>query len=328
MISVAELDERIERCLAILADNPHSQVFAALAEAYRRRGEFGRAFSVCKTGLKHHPDYALAHIIMAKLYLHQKMTDEASASLKRAVEIDGPTRATDFLEAELHLATGDAIAAQAVITRMRRAQPNNPLIEDLAQQLRQLQTGATPPQKRSHPTREEVQTSREAAPPRTSAEVAIDWTEWAASAGLMRGVAGAIVFDSTGRTLASHAQAEISHAGLEVLKVLFRDVEAHLRKADWGALAEIRIEVDNREFWVGRVSDFVLGLTGNLQGAFGETRRRALDLASRVGPSKIAGAENDSRPADDIESDESANARPAASPDRTPQAEEGYGYGV
>ena len=68
MISVAELDERIERCLTILADNPHSQVFAALAEAYRRRGDLGRAFSVCKNGLKHHPDYAPAHIVMAKHY--------------------------------------------------------------------------------------------------------------------------------------------------------------------------------------------------------------------------------------------------------------------
>jgi hypothetical protein len=36
--------------------------------------------------------------------------------------------------------------------------------------------------------------------------------------------------------------------------------------------------------WSGRVNDIVLGLTGNLQGTFGEVRRRALETAAQVKP--------------------------------------------
>ena len=328
MISVAELDERIERCLTILGDNPHSQVFAALAEAYRRRGEFGRAFSVCKRGLKYHPDYALAHIVMAKLYLHQKMTDEALSSLKRAVEIDGPTRATDLLEAELHLTTGDAAAAQVVIARLRRAQPNNPLVEDLAQQLRQLRASAASTEGMPHASSEQAETPHETVAPRPTAELANNWTEWAAAMGLMRGVTGAIVFDAPGHTLASNAQAETSHANMETLSALFRDAEAHLRKAGWGALTEIRIEVNNRELWTGRVSDFMLGLTGNLQGTFGEVRRRALESASRVITANSDSAADEPCAPPEIGTDETENTRQTAAADGTPRAEEGNEYGV
>ncbi len=283
MISVAELDERIERCLTILADNPHSQVFAALAEAYRRRGEFGRAFSVCKSGLKHHPDYALAHIVMAKLFLHQKMTDEALASLQRAVEIDGPTRTTDFLEAELHLTMRNASAAQAVINRLRRAQPNNPMIEELAGQLRQLRSSTKPIQDEAQTTDEADDVRAESPEVRTTAELVIDWTEWAAITGQMRGVTGAIAFDASGQTLASNAQGETTHAKMEIVNTLFNEIEGHLRKAEWGSLQEIRIDLPNRGLWTGRVNDIVLGLTGELQGSFGDVRRRALETAKRVG---------------------------------------------
>lgn len=141
MINVAELDERIDRCLAILADNPHSQVFAALAEAYRRRGEFGRAFSVCKSGLKHHSDYGPAYVVLAKLYLHQKMLPDALSSLKRAVELDGPTRVTDLLEAEVQVALGDVTAAQTVINRLRVTDPGNPALPELMEQVRRSRSG-------------------------------------------------------------------------------------------------------------------------------------------------------------------------------------------
>lgn len=283
MITVAELDERIERCLSILADNPHSQVFAALAEAYRRRGEFGRAFSVCKNGLKHHPDYALAHIVMAKLYMHQRMTEEALASLQRAVEIDGPTRATDLLEAELHLTMRHATAAQAVINRLRAAQPKDPMVEELSQQLRDLRTSAQPVPDEP-PNTDDADDTRYAPPvARPSVAEVIDWTEWAAITGEIRGVTGVIAFDASGQTLASHARGNTTHAGMETIGTLFSTIDGHLRQAEWGLLEEIRIEVPNWELWSGRAKDVVLGLTGDLQGAFGEVRRLALEAAARAG---------------------------------------------
>jgi len=281
MITVAELDERIERCLTILSDNPHSQVFAALAEAYRRRGDFGRAFSVCKNGLKHHPDYAQAHIVMAKLYLHQKMTDEALASVQRAVEIDGPTGTADLLEAEVHLMMRNAALAQVVIDRLRIAQPKNPAIKALTKQLRELRESI----RAQEAEREEAgdDTTPSAKHPRqpNPTEV-IDWTEWAACTGEVRGVTGVVSFDHGGQTLASHAKEGITHAGLESIQALFNEVDAALRQAGWGSLEEIRIELPNSEVWSGIVNNTVLGLTGNLQGMFGEARRRAVEAAMLV----------------------------------------------
>jgi predicted regulator of Ras-like GTPase activity (Roadblock/LC7/MglB family) len=328
MISVAELDERIERCLTILADNPHSQVFAALAEAYRRRGEFGRAFSVCKSGLKHHPDYALAHIVMAKLYLHHRMTEEALASLQRAVEIDGPTRATDLLEAELHLMTGDATAAQVVINRLRRGQPNNPVVEELAQQLRNLRSNATPVRAESATADENEQDSSASPPVRTTAKLVIDWTEWAAATGQMRGVTGAVVFDATGQTLASHAQGEATHAKMEIVSTLFGDVEAHLRTAGWGTLRELRIEMKDREVWAGRVNDFIMGLTGNLQGSFGEVRRRALETAAHAGSTHPGDTAGDSSNSPDLTGDGHRDMPRTAPGDDGSRDRQGNTYGV
>jgi hypothetical protein len=211
------------------------------------------------------------------------MTEEALASLQRAVEIDGPTRATDLLEAELHLMTGDAAATQVVINRLRRGQPDNPAVEELAQQLRNLRSSASPVRAEPAPADEDEQDSPASPPVRTTAKLVIDWTEWAAATGQMRGVTGAVAFDSSGQTLASHAQGEATHATMEIVSTLFGDVEVHLRKGGWGTLQELRIEMKDREIWTGRVNDFIVGLAGNLQGSFGEVRRRALETAAHAG---------------------------------------------
>jgi len=297
-----------------LADNPHSQVFAALAEAYRRRGDFGRAFSVCKNGLKHHPDYALGHIVMAKLFLHQRMSEEALASLQRAIEIDGPTRTTDLLEAELHLMRRNAAAAQIVIDRLRSAQPNNPSVDELNQRLRELRTSIQLESQETDDVDEPVEIRRYAPAPRPTVSQVVNWTEWAAAIGQMRGVAGAVAFDASGQTLASHATDETTHAGMETVGTLFNEIDAHLRRAEWGALEEIRIELPHREVWGGRVNDSVLGVMGGLQGAFGEVRRRALETAAQV---NTTDPENHGDPTEDGHTELS----PAASADETSQDE-------
>lgn len=281
MINVAELDERIDRCLAILADNPHSQVFAALAEAYRRRGEFGRAFSVCKSGLKHHPDYGPAYVVMAKLYLHQKMLPDALSCLRRAVELDGPTRVTDLLEAEVQLALGDLEAAQAVVDRLRVTDPGNPALPDLIGQVKRLRHGVAVP-----PIAESVeQTSQHE--PRTRPESrsvpdCADWQAWVRALGTLQGVDVVFVSDECGQVIAQHPESDAARAKIDRVLSMLQEITTHLPRTAWGTIAEMRIETGRGDLWVRRSGDTIIGLLGLQNLSFGAARQRGLDLAGHM----------------------------------------------
>lgn len=275
MITVAELDERIERCLAILADNPHSQVFAALAEAYRRRGEFARAFATCKSGLKHHPDYAPAHVVMAKLYLHQRMIPEALNSLDRAVEIDGPTRTTDQLEAEIHIAAGDAARAQLVIDRLKIIDPGNPTLPELISQIRGLVRAAEAP-------RTVAPKIDAPAPRRKDPGEITDWNAWAAAIGQLRHVERVFVFDSVNRETASYQRPKSPVAAPDAVPGMFHDLDVQMRRTDCGGLREIRVECTHGEVWACESEGYLLGVIGSPAISFGAVRRRALETSTRV----------------------------------------------
>ncbi|GAB4319444.1 MAG: hypothetical protein Kow0074_09050 [Candidatus Zixiibacteriota bacterium] len=288
MITVAELDERIERCLAILADNPHSQVFAALAEAYRRRGDFGRAFSVCKSGLKHHPNYAPAHVVMAKLYLHQKMLPDAMASVKKAVEVDGPTRATDLLEAEINLALGDVAAAEPIIDRLRHSEGRNPAVVELMSRLKALRKQANSPATpgENHDNAPDTQTP--SAPAKPDASEPMTWEEWGSNLRHLKGVRTVFAWDEQAQVI--HPVDATTTGDHEVTALLdaYREVEAELKSKDRGPLRELRIETEQSDLWCGRVGTVIIGLIGEEPMSYGEVRRLATEWYRRVDMSRTA----------------------------------------
>ncbi len=272
MINLAELDERIERCLAILADNPQSQVFAALAEAYRRRGEFGRAFAVCKSGIKHHPDYAPAHIVMAKLYLHQKMLPDAERSLQRAIELEGQTRITDMLEAELFMEMDDLPHAQAVLDRLRLMDPSNQVVDELYGKLRRLKDTS----REQIARREEVHTAdtqeSESVEPMDQISPAqrdpvvpttLTWNEWSRTVSELPDVVGAFAFDPTDRVMAVDSHPQVDEDSLSGVLSMFRTIGVELRKAGFGTLEEIRIETEQHELWSSTFMGFVWEYTAS-----------------------------------------------------------------
>ncbi len=125
MTAVVELDDRIEKCQKLLDTDPNSQIFAALAEAYRKRGELDKAFRVCQGGLKVHPSYASAHVVMAKINLDRGLYDWAEAEIRKAIEIEGATRVTELLLAEVQLYRGDFEAATRLLRKLASADPGN-----------------------------------------------------------------------------------------------------------------------------------------------------------------------------------------------------------
>lgn len=293
MLSVAQLDERIDKCLAILADNPHSQVFAALADTYRKRGEFGRAFAVCKSGLKHHPDYAPAHIVMAKLYLHQGMYQDALNSLKHAEAQDGVTRASEYLEAEILIGTRDFDAAHAMIERLRIIDRNNPDVNELLSKLktsRSTQVKALGSQDASmgEPLGDDVPA---ATIPQTDKPA--DWTWWANEVSTLPHVLNAFAVELSDKATTPFsvlAEQGPGHPGANTVSIcaaLFAAIDSQCRAKGVGIIEELRIERPDGEVWCRRSHGRVIGFTGEHGLSYGALRQKALDGAARVNSSEM-----------------------------------------
>ncbi len=139
MIDTVAIDERISKCEAILEENPHSQIFAALAEALRKKGELDAAFRVCLQGLRLHPDYGAGRLVMARISHDRKMYDWAEKELTEAIRLDGRSRATDLLETEILIEQGFYSKAAARLGELRSADPDNEYLKSLADKIREGQ---------------------------------------------------------------------------------------------------------------------------------------------------------------------------------------------
>ncbi len=138
MTSAAEIDNRIAKCQKILSQDPNSQIFAALAEALRRKGDLEAAFRVCQNGLKVHPSYGSAHVVMAKINLDRQLFDWAEIEARKAAECDGWTRATELLLAEIHIYKGEFQPAIKLLTKLHNSDPSNTQITKLLEIARQI----------------------------------------------------------------------------------------------------------------------------------------------------------------------------------------------
>lgn len=86
---MAETDfSEIERLSEKVRRDPKSRMFAQLADAYRKAGMFDEAFDVLKNGLENHPNYATAHLVLARCYLDKHMHEMAKDTLKKFVSLD------------------------------------------------------------------------------------------------------------------------------------------------------------------------------------------------------------------------------------------------
>lgn len=127
----AEIDDRIDKCQRILELDPNSQIFAALAEGYRKRGDLERAFRICQNGLRIHPSYGSAHVVMAKINLDRGLYDWAEVEIKKAIEIEGNSRAIELLLAEIYMYKGEFNSAVKLLRKLHQGDPGNGQIKKL-----------------------------------------------------------------------------------------------------------------------------------------------------------------------------------------------------
>jgi len=78
MIDSARIDELKRR----VRQDPASISFAALAEEYRRGGQYQEAIEICREGLRHHPGYVSARVTLGRALLQGRASAEAASELE------------------------------------------------------------------------------------------------------------------------------------------------------------------------------------------------------------------------------------------------------
>jgi len=135
MLNQIVLDDRIGKCQKILEKNPQSQIFAALADAKRKNGELDQAFRICRQGLRIHTDYGAGHLVMAKINFDRKMYDWAESELLKATELDGRTRGTDLLQAEIYIKQQNYKAAGNLVEELISTEPDNEVFQKMLEEI-------------------------------------------------------------------------------------------------------------------------------------------------------------------------------------------------
>jgi tetratricopeptide (TPR) repeat protein len=114
---------RIEELRRRVQLDPASIAFAALAEEYRRAGQFEDAIATCEAGLQRHPAYLSARVTLGRSLLELGRFEEARhelehvlraapenlAAIRGLAEIHD--RSTEYPDAAKHYASGDQPAA-------------------------------------------------------------------------------------------------------------------------------------------------------------------------------------------------------------------------
>jgi predicted regulator of Ras-like GTPase activity (Roadblock/LC7/MglB family) len=280
MIDAVEIDERITKCRKILDVDPNSQIFAALAEAYRKKGELEKAFRVCQNGLRVHPSYGSAHVVMAKVNLDRGLYDWAEVEAKKAAEIDGLTRTIELLLSEIYIYKGEFKQAVTLLKKLSLADPNNTQIKrllEIAQKIPEERSlaGRPPTEKADETTlqTDEVPVAEPAAPISLSVRDVIE------RAVKIRGVEGTLLVNLEGLIIDSEwslsMDSSLCSATLsDASSILTQD----LVKSRFGNFNAVLIETVDRTFYMVRVHDGLFLFVADDSANLGTLRMRVDNL--------------------------------------------------
>ena len=131
--SVTELELRF-------AQNPRSDAYIALCEAYLAQGRFMEAMVVSKKGIKAHPDAVEAKLLLSRVYAAQNKLPRALQTLAAATAAHPNDPRVYTLRARVKLTSGDHAGAVHDLKRALDVDPNH---EEAIRQLAAL--GVTTP---------------------------------------------------------------------------------------------------------------------------------------------------------------------------------------
>jgi len=297
MVDLAEIDDRIAKCNKILEENPNSQIFAALAEAFRKKGQIDQAFRVCQNGLRIHPKYASAHMVMARINLDKGMYDWAELEVKKAVELEGDSHTTDLLLSEIFINRGEFAKATKILNRLNKLDPGNSQVTKLLELTRRLplevagQMHQAPPEPDSPPPvaakepakRDEAAEPDDATPAPNPAPEGLTLTEGLDKLAEINGIEGVLLVNKEGLVAETRW---IDEEDPELYGALARDIEktiqSQLADSRFGDYENILIEADDMIVSIRPLSDSLLMIKANGQINLGTLRMKLGAVLTRL----------------------------------------------
>lgn len=78
----------IEKLERMVRENPKGRLFASLADAYRKDGQYPKALEVLEAGLVNHPDYVSARVVLGRVHMTTGDRAKAREAFARVVQLD------------------------------------------------------------------------------------------------------------------------------------------------------------------------------------------------------------------------------------------------
>jgi predicted regulator of Ras-like GTPase activity (Roadblock/LC7/MglB family) len=279
MAELLELEERIEKCRKILSEHPDSQIFAALAEAYRKKGELDKSFEICRGGLKNHPDYGAGHLIMAKVNFDREMYSEAEKELLLAIKADGRTRVTEQLLAQIMVKKGEFREAKSMVEKLLSTDKKNPILKSL---LEEVQKGLKEEKRRGVVfTPPEAPARGEDEP--VKVEKNLPFSEVLFSLTSLPNLMAALVVGEDGLVRENRSKIDLNQENSgAVIAELFREIKAGLPRLNFGNLEQFLIEAEEFSFWTVKLKRNILLLVCRSEANLGYLKIRVDQILERL----------------------------------------------
>jgi tetratricopeptide (TPR) repeat protein len=137
----SDLQQEIEQLEQRYAENPDGLVFAHLADAYRKVGEYSKAEGLVLHGLKAHPTYISGHNVLGRIYQDAERFADAHEQFNKVLELDPQNMIALRALADLAMNGGRLEDARSWYEKILAIDPRN---EEAREGLEMLDSGGVP----------------------------------------------------------------------------------------------------------------------------------------------------------------------------------------
>jgi tetratricopeptide (TPR) repeat protein len=141
-----DLPPEIERYYEKWKKDPQSRIFAQLADAYRKSGMLDEAIEICTEGLKVHPSYGSARMVLARAYQEKGQDLEAEREFLEIIRNDPNNLLANRLLGDLLYKGGRVPQALERYQRVLKLTPLDREIKETLEKMEaSLETSVAPP---------------------------------------------------------------------------------------------------------------------------------------------------------------------------------------